>query len=422
MRKLRGGVAAAAAAVIVVLTPTTAANASTPSVSASPDTKMPYVTSTDTTVRQIAQCGNTVYAVGDFSTVGATNKPTLTRHGAFSWDATTGAISSWNPNANGMVDSIAFSADCASVYLAGAFTTLNGHTATRLVKVSSSTAAIDPAFSPAPTNEVFTIVRVGSRIFAGGLFTKIAGTSRAVLATVNATSGAIDNYVNLNVTGSLPNSGRKIYNFSLSPSGTKLLAMGSFTNVGGVARQQIFMIDLGATSATVDAWNSPDFSKSCASSLPFWVRGAGWSPDSQNVYIATTGARGASPLCDTAAKFSAAANSNLHAIWINVTGCDSLYSITADDTNVYIGGHQRWLGNPNGCDSAGPGAQSRPGVGSVSVSTGAVLPWNPTRSRGHGADDVLLTSAGLWVASDTYLGAVYCAGKYRPGICFFPRT
>jgi hypothetical protein len=421
MKKAMSAVPICAAAVVIALAPATVASASTASVSASPSTLMPYVTSTDTTVRQIAQCGSTMYAVGDFTSVGATNKPTLTRHSAFSWNATTGAISAWNPNPNGMVDSIALSADCSTAYLGGAFTTIQGKTAVRLAKVNTTTGVADTAFKPAPSNEVFTVLRVGSRIFAGGSFTTIAGTSRPALATVNATTGAIDPYVNLNVSGTLPNSGRKIYNFSLSHGGTKLLAMGSFTSVGGLARQQIFMMDLGATSATVDAWYSPDFSKACASSLPFYVRGAGWSPDDLNVYTATTGARGTSPLCDAAAKFSAAANSNLHAIWINYTGCDSLYSVAADDTNVYLGGHQRWLGNPLGCDSAGPGASSRPGVGSLSVSTGAVLPWNPTRSRGHGADGALLTPAGLWIASDTYLGAVYCAGKYRPGICFFPR-
>jgi hypothetical protein len=409
-----------ASAALVVLGPASMAAAATPSVSASPATYMPYVTSTNSTVRQIAQCGNTMFAVGDFTAVGATNKPTLTRHSAFSWDATTGAISAWDPSPNGMVDTIALSADCATAYLGGTFTTVKGQAAVRLAKVSTSTGLPDAAFHPAPSNEVFTLVRVGNRLFVGGSFGTIAGTSRSVIATVNATTGAIDGYVNLGVSGNIPNTGRKVYNFSLSHGGTKLLAMGSFLTVGGVGRQQIFMLDLGASSATVDAWYSPDFSKSCASSLAYYVRGAGWSPDDQSVYVATTGYKGASPLCDAVAKFSAAANSSLHAIWINLAGCDSFHSVVADDTNVYVGGHERWLNNPNGCDVAGPGAVSRPGVGSISATTGLALPWNPTRSRGHGADQVLLTPAGLWVASDTYLGALYCAGKYRPGICFFP--
>ena len=35
----------------------------------------------------------------------------------------------------------------------------------------------------------------------------------------------------------------------------------------------------------------------------------------------------------------------------------------------------------------------------LSPATG-LLTFNPTRARGQGADDMLVTSAGLWIASD----------------------
>jgi hypothetical protein len=420
-RVLGGGIAVAGVATMVLFSATTLASATTAAVSQVPSTVMPYVNSTNSTVRQIVQCGNTMFVVGAFSTVGATNKATVTRHNAFSFNATTGALSSWNPNPNSTVDSIAVSPDCTTAYLGGAFTTIQGKTATRLAKVSTSTGVADTTFKPAPTSEVFTVVLSGAHLIVGGSFGTIAGTSRPALASVNPISGKIDPYVNLSVTGTLPNSGKKIYNFQLSHSGTKLLAEGSFTSVGGKTRSQIFMIDLGTSSATVDNWNSADFGKACVSSIPFYIRGAGWSPDDQFVYTAATGATGASPICDSVAKFSSSASSTQLPIWINKTGCDSVYSIAADDTNVYVGGHNRWLDNPKGCDKAGPGALSRPGIGDINAQTGLATSWNPTRSRGHGADDVLLTPAGLWVASDTYLGAVYCAGKFRPGVCFFPK-
>jgi hypothetical protein len=422
MKRALTSAAVVGGAALVVLASVSLASASTGTVSATPSSVMPYVNSTDSTVRQIAQCGNTMYVVGAFTSVGATNKGNQTRDNAFAFNATTGAISSWNPSPNGEVNSVALSADCSAAYLGGSFTTIHGTTASRLAKVSTSTGLADTAFKPAPSSTVETVVRVGSRLIVGGSFSKMGSTSRAALAAVSLTTGALDSYVNLNVTGTLPNSGKKIYNFQLSHNGTKLLAEGSFTAVGGVTRSQIFMIDLGATSAKVDAWNSADFGKACASTIPFYLRGAGWSPDDQFVYTAATGARGASPICDAVAKFKTTASGTQLPLWINKTGCDSVYSIAADSTNVYVGGHNRWLNNPAGCDSAGPGAVSRPGIGDIDASTGLATSWNPTRSRGHGADDVLLTSAGLWVASDTYLGAVYCAGKFRPGVCFFPAS
>jgi hypothetical protein len=91
----------------------------------------------------------------------------------------------------------------------------------------------------------------------------------------------------------------------------------------------------------------------------------------------------------------------------------------ADANNVYVAGHQRWLDN-TACDTAGPTAQSRPGVGDIDPVTGLATTWNPTRARGEGADDLVLTSAGLWIADDNKLGATLCGGKFHPGICFFP--
>jgi hypothetical protein len=417
---LRGG-ALSAAAVLVVLAFAQPAAAGTPSVSAKPAAYMPYVTSANSTVRQLVQCGNTMYAVGAFSTVAAPGVSAQTRHNAFSFNATTGAISAWNPNPNGEVNSIALSADCAHAYLGGTFSAVQGHAVKNLAEVNVGTGAPITTFAPAPNGGVNTVVVASNRLFVGGAFSQIAGIARNALATVNLVTGAIDPYVNLNIQGNLPDSGRKVYNFALSHGGTRLLAMGSFLTVAGVVRRQIFMVDLG-TTATLDPWYVPDFTLTCSPDEPLYEKSATWSPDDRFVYAVSTGGHGASPLCDTASKFSSSPSSTQAPIWINKTGCDSLYAVAADDTNVYVGGHQRWLGNPKGCDKAGPGAFSRPGVGSVSASDGSVLPWNPTRARGHGADDILLTPAGLWVASDTFFSSTKCGGQYHPGICFFPRA
>jgi hypothetical protein len=56
------------------------------------------------------------------------------------------------------------------------------------------------------------------------------------------------------------------------------------------------------------------------------------------------------------------------------------------------------------------------------VANGKANAWNPTRDRGHGADDAIRTAAGLWVVSDTFYSSVKCGGEYHPGICFFPNT
>jgi hypothetical protein len=421
MKKLSRAALVAGAAAAAVILPMSVASASTPSVSATAAAWTPYIVSSNSTVKQIAQCGNTMYAVGQFTQVGGKNQANVTRNNVFAFDATTGKISTWNPNANSTVDAISLSADCSTAYLGGAFTNVHGTSITRLAKVSTSTGAVDTTFHSSPSGEVLSLVQAQGRLFVGGQFATISGTSRPALATVNLTTGAIDNYTTIAIAGTLPDSSRKIWSMRLSPSGSKLLLNGSFLTVNGQVRRQLFVVDLGASSATLDAWYAPALTQTCAASETLYAKGIAWSPDSQFIYIATTGYKGASPLCDATAKFSATANGNQTALWINLTGCDSLYTVVADDTNVYVGGHQRWLSNPNACDKAGPGAASRPGVGSLFASNGTVTPWNPTRSRGKGATDLLLTPAGLWVASDNFYGATQCNHVFHPGICFFPR-
>jgi hypothetical protein len=44
---------------------------------------------------------------------------------------------------------------------------------------------------------------------------------------------------------------------------------------------------------------------------------------------------------------------------------------------------------------------SRPGIGAIDPVTRKALSWNPTKDRGVGGKDLLITPRGLWVGSDT---------------------
>jgi hypothetical protein len=187
------------------------------------------------------------------------------------------------------------------------------------------------------------------------------------------------------------------------------------------------MLNLSGATATVTGWTSSEFNEHCAFSEPFYLRAASWSPDDSTVYTATTGFHlfdwnGSFPLtglCDTAGAFPATQSSVSHT-WLNFTGCDSLYATAADSTTAYFGGHERWSQNPSGCDFQGPGGISAPGMEGLSPSSG-LLTFNPTRARGQGADDMLVTGAGLWIASDNFENSVTCGGvSGHAGICFLP--
>ena len=83
--------------------------------------------------------------------------------------------------------------------------------------------------------------------------------------------------------------------------------------------------------------------------------------------------------------------------------------------------------NPNACDALGAGGYSAPGIEGLNPANGALY-VNPagsagyySRARGLGADDMLLTSAGLWIANDNLDDSDTCGGvSGHAGICFLP--
>ena len=59
----------------------------------------------------------------------------------------------------------------------------------------------------------------------------------------------------------------------------------------------------------------------------------------------------------------------------------------------------------------------------LSPSTGLITSNPPVyiRGRGQGADDMEITSAGLWIASDNAQNTDSCGGVHgHAGICFLP--
>ena len=111
--------------------------------------------------------------------------------------------------------------------------------------------------------------------------------------------------------------------------------------------------------------------------------------------------------------------------WIEYSGCDSYYSVGADNAAVYAAGHPRWADNTNGCTKQGTGATPDPGLQGLDPATG-IVELNSggaalyTMSRDN-ADDMLFTSAGLWIASDNDFGSSRCGGvSGHAGICFLP--
>jgi hypothetical protein len=419
-------------------------------VSCSPKTltpSFPAKTTKTFQIRQLVQCGSLMYGVGTFSQIiGRTStgkEITYSRNNVFSFHATRPyAVTSWNPNVNGEVNSIAVGGtNCSTAYLGGSFSSVHGKTEHNIAAVSTSTGAVVTKFRGDANNTVQTLALHAGRLLTGGYFTAINGQNRKFLVGLSPSTGAPDSYLSLDISGNyqykgVDQNGTRVYNEQISHNGKRMLVEGDFTSVGGKSRQQIFMLSLGASKATVTGWTSTEFTQHCVINQPFYVRAAAWGPTDAAVYIATTGYHptgGAigktrrTGLCDAAVKFPAT-NTAVKATWINYTGCDSLYSVVAGTGTVYVAGHERFANNPLDCDdpAGGPGSVKAPGIGGL-AEVGGKIDFDPTRSRGLGADDLLLTKAGLWIASDNLSGTTAgkpftsdaCGGvSGRAGICF----
>jgi hypothetical protein len=376
-------------------------------------------------VRQLMPCGGRMYAVGRISAVGEPSSHTYVRRNAFSFSQTNGRMRAWYPKVHGQVNSIALTPDCKTAYLGGSFSRVNSRVAHNIVAVNTTTGQVRKHFRRNANGEVNTLEYTHGRLLAGGTFTKINGKSRTGLASMMWRTGHVGAYANFHITGSYPHTTTQVYNSQLSHSGKFLLIEGVFTSIDGHGRHQMAMLHLRRTTATLSHWYSRDFRATCAGEH-FYAHAGAWSPDDSTVYMASTGdgpsTTKTSGLCDAVAEFPAR-KASVHHGWINYTGCDSLYGVVAGRHAVYVTGHERWANNKGGCDNASPNAKSRPGVGAMYPSTGKARPWNPTRSRGYGGDDMVLTSAGLWVASDNWKdGTSQMCGKEtnHGGICFLP--
>jgi len=170
------------------------------------------------------------------------------------------------------------------------------------------------------------------------------------------------------------------------------------------------MVNLGATRGTLSSWYYTPLLKQCsASTISFYLRDVDFSPGGSYFVLAGTGylprtGNLGETICDAAARFETPNLAPVRPTWINYTGGDTLHSVAVSSYAVYVGGHQRWLDNPLGRNSCGTGCVSRPGIGAINPTTGKALSWNPRRSLGVGAKQIVLTPYGLWVGSDTSFG------------------
>ncbi|GAA1522659.1 PKD domain-containing protein [Nocardioides humi] len=379
----------------------------------------------------IAEVGSKVFVGGTFTvtknsgTGGEIPTPYLLRY-----DRGTGLVdTAFAPALDGSVTAIAPTPDGTALFVSGTFK-LAGTTKVRnLIKIDTSTGALVPGFkNPSPNGGVLDIALVGNRILMAGSFTTVNTLPRGGLASLNATTGAVDDYLAINVATNhnWPSGTAKapvgVAKLSASPDGSRLVAIGNFRYADAFDRDQVMMIRLGADAATVDpAWRTLRYTPACQkNAFDSYVRDVDFSPDGSYFVVATSGAGYNGTLCDSAARWDVAVTGQaVEPTWVAATGQDSLLSVAVADNAVYVGGHQKWMNAIQSGADEQAGQVPRPGLAALDPLSGIPLSWNPGRHpRGVGAEELLATDNGLYVGSDTeYIGN----REYRRArLAFFP--
>jgi hypothetical protein len=342
----------------------------------------------------------------------------MVRDNLFSFDVSTGEPTGWTPAVNGEVWRTFYVEPY--LYVGGDFTVADG-VQERLVRydLSSGTPVIDSDWdAQGVTRPVTDLDYVRGQLIVSGAFNKR-------LVALDPDTGRNTGYIDLAISGSVKPNGAgpvEVWRIAISPDGNKLVGIGNFTTVGTANRARAFMLDLGTTSATLNPWYYQPLVNNCrASSLRAQLRDVDFSPNSSYFAIAATGyipVQGGvgRDICDAVARFETNIANPTRPTWINYTGGDTLHSVAITGAAVYVGGHQRWLDNPAGNNSAGPGAVSRNGVGAIDPTTGRALPWNPGKTRGVGTKFIYPTQSGIWFGSD---GRRF-NGVVRDSIAFTP--
>ncbi len=364
-----------------------------------PDDAVPYPD-----VYALNQLGDTMYAGGDFHTVADVAGTAYTRTFAMAFSATTGAITPFAPVLDGRVWAIEVSD--SAVYLGGQFTRVNGFSRPGIVKLDAVTGRVDRTFvTPIQGGRVSEIRLVNGRLIVGGSFEQN-------LVALDPATGRDTGYLDLPIDGKVANSSKKteVYRFAVNPSATKLVAVGNFTSVNDHSRQRAVMLALRPKTVWVNPWYYQPLSTPCRSTAPHkqaYLTDVDFSPDGSYFVLTATGGVPATieeigtAVCDAAARFEMGVAAPAAPTWINYTGGDTLYAVGITGAAVYVQGHNRWLNNPYGQDSAGPGAVERPGLGAIDPATGLALAWNPVKPARAGGKDFLVSSTGLWVGSDS---------------------
>jgi PKD repeat protein len=260
-------------------------------------------------VNDIAVIGTTAYIAGDFARVGG-----MTRNGLAAIDLRTGHVEDWNPNVNGVVDTIVAAPDGSRLYVGGKFSAIGTTTRRRLAAIDAETGR-PTSWHPRPSARVKTIDVRGSDVYIGGVFQTVGGVAVPYAAKIDAVTGDADPNWDPRPTSS-------VNALEVAPDGATVFLAGSFDEIDGENQQHA--AEVGATTGALTNWD-PNIRQT--------VIDLDVASDGSRVYFAVGGAGGNGG--NLALAVSATSGSTA---WSHATSGD-VQAVAEGPDRVYFGGH-----------------------------------------------------------------------------------
>jgi trimeric autotransporter adhesin len=177
----------------------------------------------------MASSGRSIYVGGRFTRINTSTRRGLAEIHAAIGLPTDGQLTAWNPNANAQVNALAVAGD--TVYAGGEFTTIGGVSRGRLAALDAATGANKPAWAlVGADSDVLSLAVSGATVYAGGNFAVVGAVGRRFIAALDATTGAV-------AAGFDPQANNAVT--SLAVAGATVYAGGKFSEIGRQARSSI---------------------------------------------------------------------------------------------------------------------------------------------------------------------------------------
>jgi hypothetical protein len=349
-------------------------------VSANPDDGTPE---TNGRVNAVAYLGGTVYLGGSFTSVDGQARNRLA-----AFDAASGNLLSWNPNANGVVRALKVSPAGTRVYVGGDFSRVGGAARARVAALHPTTGTAF-GWNPYVNDSVKSVTtsNSGATVYVGGDFESAAGAGRRHLAAFNATSGNLSTTFKPNVSNGTGNFAT-VLSMDVSADGNTLYFGGDFALVNGTSRRNAAAVSTGV--ATLRAWR-PTATADVVGDLDVSASG-------RTVFVGGRGAGG----------YAQAYGPNVGGspVW-NVATNGDVEAIVVSSSILYIGGHFTTVAGA-----------SRNHLAALRASGGGLESWNPGVNGAFGAFDAAITSSRVAFGGEF----TQVAGEAHQGVAQFSGT